>query len=255
LGSIWKPRWNPPAQTKTWEDSDLVDQRIGAGTHRRAFIAVALALFAGAIPTLGADPPALVIRDGTLFDSISGTMQPGRTVVMEGDTIKAMGTPEKPVAVPAGARVIDAQSKFVVPGLIDAHVHLVHRLNFARVTGTDAAEPYCPPGLALHQELELLLASGLTPAAALQAATIAPTRALKQVQHLDSIEPGKQADLVILTSDPTADIRNTRKIELIVRGGQVCRPLRITFPARPGDRGSFGIAARRASGAVLGGRG
>lgn len=423
-----------------------------------------------------AAPPILVIQGGSVFDPISGTMQPSRTVVIEGETIKAVGTPEKPVAIPAETRVIDARGKFIIPGLIDAHVHLVHRLNFAHVTGdevlplflahgvtavrdtgdeivaqtavahfaesqpgrcprvftgsclidgdppihrdiglavtdpakvpavvedmvawrvttlkiygktarpvgrkvieeghrhglsvtghlicypaqeavedgidclehvtsvfdfiipqgqasdpghratldlnnpqgnalvatlakrkvavsptltvfrnmlllsdleeirghadnaavperlrvywdqycrtqgltpatrerrrgefakyqeltgilfragvpllagTDAPEPYCPPGAALHQELELLVASGLTPAAALQAATINPARALKQAQRLGSLEAGKLADLVILTADPTSDIRNTRKIDRIIRGGEVCHP-------------------------------
>lgn len=92
------------------------------------------------------------------------------------------------------------------------------------LAGTDAPEPYCPPGFSLHQELELLVESGLTPAAALQAATLNNARAVKQGEHLGSIEPGKFADLVILRADPTADIRNTRKIEHVVRGGIVCDP-------------------------------
>ena len=48
------------------------------------------------------------------------------------------------------------------------------------LAGTDAPEPYCPPGSSLHQELELMVESGLTPAAALQAATLHNARSLKQ---------------------------------------------------------------------------
>lgn len=429
---------------------------------------------------------ALVIQGGSLFDPVSGTMQPGRTIVVEGERIREVGTPARPAAVPRGARVIDARGKFVIPGLIDAHVHLVHRLNFAHVTGdevlplflasgvtalrdtgdeivaqtlvarfaashpescprvftasylldadppihrdiglavtdparvaevvadmvawrvmtlkiyartsravgrriieeghrrglavtghlggypaqeavedgidclehitsvfdfiipaaarkqpdyranldlenpqaraliallakkqvlvdptltvyrnmlllsdlpeihrhpdvaavperlrsywhsyrlsqglapptrerrrrefrkyqdltgilhragvpllagTDAPEPFCPPGLSLHQELELLVASGLTPGAALRAATINNARALKQADHLGSIAAGKLADMVILGADPMADIRNSRRIEWVIRGGRVCDPkaLRSQVPGR-----------------------
>jgi hypothetical protein len=101
---------------------------------------------------------------------------------------------------------------------------LLHRAGVTLLAGTDSPEPYCPPGFALHQELELLVDSGLSPAAALQAATITTARVLKQSDNLGSIAPGKLADLVILAADPTADIRNTRKIERVIRGGRVCDP-------------------------------
>jgi hypothetical protein len=101
---------------------------------------------------------------------------------------------------------------------------ILHRAGVPLLAGTDSPEPYCPPGYALHQELELLVASGLSPAAALQAATINNARSLKQEVDLGSIAPGKTADLVILTADPTADIRNTRKIKHVIHAGRICDP-------------------------------
>ncbi|MFN9972720.1 MAG: hypothetical protein ACK58T_22810 [Phycisphaerae bacterium] len=47
---------------------------------------------------------------------------------------------------------------------------------------------------------------------------------LRQERHLGGIEPGKLADLVILTANPLDDIRNTRAVEIVVRSGKVCRP-------------------------------
>jgi imidazolonepropionase-like amidohydrolase len=38
---------------------------------------------------------------------------------------------------------------------------------------------------------------------------------------------GKLADLVVLDADPTADIRNTRKIAYVIRGGVDCDPLKV----------------------------
>lgn len=101
---------------------------------------------------------------------------------------------------------------------------ILHRAGVPLLAGTDAPEPYVTPGFSLHQELEMLVASGLSPAAALQAATINNARILNQTEKLGRIEPGLLADLVILRSDPLTDIRHTRQIESVIRGGRVVDP-------------------------------
>jgi hypothetical protein len=101
----------------------------------------------------------------------------------------------------------------------------LHRAGVKLLAGTDAPEAYCPPGLSLHQELQLLVESGLTEAAALQAATINNAVALRQQENLGSIDKGKLADLVILNTDPTADIGNTRKIAYVIKDGKVVAPV------------------------------
>ncbi len=100
----------------------------------------------------------------------------------------------------------------------------LHRSGVPLLVGTDSPEPQVTPGFSLHQELELLVESGLSPADALRAATLHGATVLKQDKHLGSIEPGKLADLVVLDADPLADIRNTRRIDMVIRGGRVCRP-------------------------------
>jgi imidazolonepropionase-like amidohydrolase len=77
------------------------------------------------------------------------------------------------------------------------------------------------PGFGLQHELELLAQAGLTPIQVLQAATINGARALKKDRELGSIEAGKFADLVILSSSPLADIRNASKIEAVMAGGRL----------------------------------
>ena len=99
---------------------------------------------------------------------------------------------------------------------------ILYRAGVPLLVGTDTPEPYCPPGWILHQEMELMVQSGLTPAEVLAAATLQNARALKMTEHLGSIEPGKLADLVIMDADPTADITNTRRIHTVIRSGYVC---------------------------------
>lgn len=101
---------------------------------------------------------------------------------------------------------------------------LLFRSGVELLCGTDTPEPNVPPGFSMHQELQLLVESGLSPAAAIQAATIRNAEAVKQASNLGSIETGKLADLVILSANPLVDIRNTRKIEMVFRGGVASTP-------------------------------
>jgi len=66
----------------------------------------------------------LVIRNGDVFDSERGIVRPRTTVVIEGDRIRAVG-PADSVRAPAGAIVIDATGKTLIPGLWDMHTHRI----------------------------------------------------------------------------------------------------------------------------------
>lgn len=65
----------------------------------------------------------LVIRNGNLFDSNAATIRRGMTVIVEGERITAVGA-EGTVSIPAGATIIDASGKAVLPGLWDMHGHI-----------------------------------------------------------------------------------------------------------------------------------
>jgi imidazolonepropionase-like amidohydrolase len=64
----------------------------------------------------------VAIVNGDVFDSESGVMLPRRTVVVQGDRIVAVGRADS-VKIPAGATVIDATGKTVMPGMWDMHTH------------------------------------------------------------------------------------------------------------------------------------
>ena len=48
--------------------------------------------------------------------------------------------------------------------------------------------------------------------------------------RLGTVEPGKEADLVVLSGDPLADIRNTRQVDLVVKRGQQFVPAALNVP-------------------------
>jgi imidazolonepropionase-like amidohydrolase len=66
--------------------------------------------------------PATVIQGGTVIDVRTGALQPNSVVVIEGERISRVGSAGQ-VQVPAGATVINAAGKFVLPGLWDSHAH------------------------------------------------------------------------------------------------------------------------------------
>lgn len=88
------------------------------------------------------------------------------------------------------------------------------------LAGTDDISPYVMPGFSLHDELVLLVESGLTPMQALQAATLNPAKFFNQLASSGTVEKGKLADLVLLNADPLKDIHNTTKISSVVVNGR-----------------------------------
>ncbi len=104
---------------------------------------------------------------------------------------------------------------------------LLHQHGVPLLVGTDTPEPFVIPGFSMHEELEMLVESGLTPAEAIQCATVNNAAMINQADHLGRIDAGYQADLVILTADPTTDILNSRKIETVIRSGIVASPVEL----------------------------
>ncbi len=103
-----------------------------------------------------------------------------------------------------------------------ALVGRMHRAGAGILVGTDAngLAASVVPGFSVHDELALLVKAGLSPLAALQAATIQPARFMGTAADFGSIDDTKRADLVLLDDDPTRDISNTRKISAVVVNGR-----------------------------------
>jgi imidazolonepropionase-like amidohydrolase len=108
-------------------------------------------------------------------------------------------------------------------------VAALHRAGLPVLAGTDANYPeqdggndilnaYAGHGIALHHELALLVQAGLSPAAALAAATSAPAARFGLADR-GRIAPGLRADLLLVDGDPCADITATRDIVAIWRRG------------------------------------
>ena len=99
--------------------------------HPRSFATTVLTLAFCAAPLAAQDsalaaPGTYVLRAARLIDGTGAAEIQNGAVVVVGDSIVAVG-PASSIKVPAGARTIDLGDATLLPGFIDAHVHLAGR--------------------------------------------------------------------------------------------------------------------------------
>ena len=97
-----------------------------------------------------------------------------------------------------------------------AAVGALHSAGVRIATGTDVIWP-----VAIHVELEQLVAAGLSPLEAITGAASHAAQVLGAEEEIGTVAVGKHADLILLDADPLADIRNTRKIRIVIQRGRV----------------------------------
>ncbi len=91
--------------------------------------------------------------------------------------------------------------------------------------GTDSgAMPARVPGFAEHQELAMMVQSGLTPMQAIECATMTNAELLGIEHTTGTLTVGKRADLIVLDGNPLDDIHNSRKIVAVWHGGREVQP-------------------------------
>ncbi|MCP4302881.1 MAG: amidohydrolase family protein [Gammaproteobacteria bacterium] len=106
------------------------------------------------------------------------------------------------------ALAIDLRRKLIL-ALHDAGARLL--------LGSDAPQIFNVPGFSAHRELEVLVASGLSPFEALQTGTMAVAEFFGT--NTGSVQVGKDADLVLLDANPLDDIKNSRRIHGVMLRG------------------------------------
>ncbi len=113
------------------------------------------------------------------------------------------------------------------PGLVTRAIELRHQLILALhkagaglLLGADSPQIFNVPGFAIHRELEYLVDAGLTPYAALQTGTANPAGFLAATARFGTVQPGLDADLLLLDANPLDDISNTRRIHGVMLRGR-----------------------------------
>jgi len=106
-----------------------------------------------------------------------------------------------------------------------AVIAAMHRAGVPVLAGTDAGNAGTQYGISMHHELAALVAAGLSPGAALAAATSAPARAFGLGKR-GQVAKGYKADLLLVEGNPLADIASTRRIVEVWKDGESAEPLR-----------------------------
>jgi Tol biopolymer transport system component len=104
------------------------------------------------------------------------------------------------------------------------------------LAGTDS--PLDLPGISLQLNLRNQVTFGLAPWQALETATSSPARAFGLAMDLGTIEPGKLADLIIVSGDPLKDISDVARVQCVMKNGQLQSVGSITAPFTKNNTGN-----------------
>ncbi len=89
----------------------------------------------------------LLIEGVSVFDPSRKEFIPDQSVLTNGDRISAVSPASEIGDLPPDLVRIDGRGKYLIPGLIDAHVHVVHILDFAHMTGDEVLPLYLAAGV------------------------------------------------------------------------------------------------------------
>jgi imidazolonepropionase-like amidohydrolase len=107
------------------------------------------------------------------------------------------------------------------------NIQLLHEHGAQFGVGSDAPMPGAFYGAGVHDEMQELVKCGLTPMEAIIAATRNNAELLGVINNRGTVEPGKFADLVVLSACPLEDITNTHEIQCVVKDGIFLDPEKI----------------------------
>ncbi len=98
---------------------------------------------------------------------------------------------------------------------------IMHERGVQILSGTDIPNFKLVPGKSLHHELELLAEAGIKPMDIIKIATKNGAKALSIINQTGTIEPDKQADILILSANPIQDIKNIGKIDAVISNSRI----------------------------------
>ena len=155
-------------------------------------------------------------------DSIEHGILPGTDALeFPEDVIRAMAD-SGAYYVPTLAIAWANRNRF--PELYAAAKRAVTQLHDAGVpvaAGTDSGTPGVVIGKGVHLELATMVEAGLTPMAAIVTATKNAADNLGKGSDLGTLEPGKLADIIVVSGNPLEDIGHTREIRMVVKNGEI----------------------------------
>ena len=112
----------------------------------------------------------------------------------------------------------EAAYREALPALL-ALIKALHDAGVPILAGTDAMAGY-----SLHHELAMYAKAGIPNADVLRIGTLTPAEVMGVTRDLGAIAPGRYADMILIDGDPLQTITDTRKIDLVFKGGKRYEP-------------------------------
>ena len=139
--------------------------------------------------------------------------------VFNSESLARWDSPERRAEVVDADNFEDRKAAF---RQLQGFLKTIHDAGIQVAIGTDAGTPNVPFGWGMHREMAIYVEAGLTPMQAIVAATSTGAAQMPPLGEADfgTLVPGKVADLVVLDADPLVDIRNTQKINRVMRLGK-----------------------------------
>jgi len=145
-------------------------------------------------------------------DSLLAYISPKIQATYRGRIVSAKRASDESTAF---TKKFEAKCASLVPKMYKAGINIV--------AGSDcgAFNSYVYPGSSLHEELKLLVASGLTPDQALKTATINGAKFMAVSKHYGALTAGKCSDMLVLDSNPLQNINAVDQINTVIAHGKV----------------------------------
>jgi imidazolonepropionase-like amidohydrolase len=172
-------------------------------TRVKSFIALLKDRKTVSDPTLGAFEDIFVARAGTVSPRLAAVADRLPSQVRRG--LFGGGLP-----IPPG---MDQRYRDSYAAMLRM-VEELYKSGITIVAGTDGW-----PGFGLHRELELYVRAGIPPVQVLRIATLGAAQVMRHGDERGSIAPGKLADVILVAGDPSTNISDIRKVEIVVRNG------------------------------------
>ena len=150
--------------------------------------------------------PDIAITDVSIVDVEHGRTTPARTVIVADGRIATIAAPSE-ARIPDGAQRIDGHGRFLIPGLVDMHVHLFNNSSH-RPPNTWSFPLYIANGVTAVREMAALPASLATVnawRASVDDGTLVAPRIVAAGVPVDGASPEEAAQRVDIAADAGAD--------------------------------------------------
>lgn len=219
------------------------DQGIRATAHTSSELRARQAIYAGI------DALAHPVIQGPISDSFAPLMAakkiPMTTTLTIGENYSRLAEHPEYLDQPLYQAVLDADEidklqtegsthwqsqtwtwwmKLMTP-VAQENLRKIHDAGGILAMGTDQSS-----GPAVHREMELLAAAGISPLDIIKIATLNSALYLGTADEMGSIEEGKLADIVLLDADPSVDINAAKQVSVVIKAGQMIDLKKLDLP-------------------------